>query len=65
MGMVVVAFLTARAAGVVTTIRSRCNEHKVRGQQVYYNSVDKYVSDDVLDLLFFSRWICLQTFIST
>jgi len=33
--------------------RSRCNEHKVRGQQVYYNSADKYVSDDVLDLLVF------------
>jgi hypothetical protein len=32
-------------------IRSRCNEHKVRGQQVYYKSADKYVGDDVLDLL--------------
>ena len=32
-------------------LRSRCNEHKVRGQQVYYKSAEKYVGDDVLDLL--------------
>jgi hypothetical protein len=32
-------------------IRSKCNDHKVRGVQVYYKSAEKYVGDDVLDLL--------------
>jgi hypothetical protein len=32
-------------------LRARCNEHKVRGQQVYYKSAEKYVGDDELELL--------------
>ena len=32
-------------------IRYRCNQHKVRGQQVNYKSAEKYVGDDTLDLL--------------
>jgi hypothetical protein len=32
-------------------VRARCNEHKVRGQQVYYKSAEKYVGDDELELL--------------
>jgi hypothetical protein len=32
-------------------IRSKCNHHKVRGQQVNYKSAEKYVGDDILDLL--------------
>jgi hypothetical protein len=32
-------------------LRARCNEHKVRGQQIYYKSAEKYVGDDELDLL--------------
>jgi hypothetical protein len=32
-------------------LRAGCNEHKVRGQQVYYKSVEKYVGDDQLELL--------------
>jgi hypothetical protein len=32
-------------------LRHRCNEHKVRNQQVYYKSAEKYVGDDMLDLL--------------
>jgi hypothetical protein len=32
-------------------IRSRCNEHKVPGKLVFYKSEDKYVGDDVVDLL--------------
>jgi len=32
-------------------IRSKCNQHKVRGQQIHYKSAEKYVGDDKLDLL--------------
>jgi hypothetical protein len=32
-------------------IRSKCNDHKVRGVQVHYKSAEKYVGDDALDLL--------------
>ena len=32
-------------------IRSKCNDHKVRGKQVDYKSAEKYVGDDTLDLL--------------
>jgi len=32
-------------------LRARCNEHKVRGQQVSYKSAEKYVGNDVLELL--------------
>jgi hypothetical protein len=33
------------------TIRYRCNQHKVRGQQVNYKSAEKYIGSDTLDLL--------------
>jgi hypothetical protein len=32
-------------------IRYRCNQHKVRGQQVNYKSAEKYIGSDTLDLL--------------
>jgi hypothetical protein len=32
-------------------IRYKCNQHKVRGQQIHYKSAEKYVGDDTLDLL--------------
>jgi hypothetical protein len=32
-------------------IRSKCNDHKVRGMQVNYKSAEKYVGSDELDLL--------------
>jgi hypothetical protein len=32
-------------------IRYRCNQHKVRGQQVNYKSADKYIGSDTLELL--------------
>src|SRR6516162_5904305 len=32
-------------------IRSKCNDHKVRGMQVNYKSAEKYVSSDELELL--------------
>jgi hypothetical protein len=32
-------------------IRSKCNHHKVRGQQIHYKSAGEYVGDDALDLL--------------
>jgi hypothetical protein len=32
-------------------IRSKCNDHKVRGVQLNYKSAEKYVGDDALDLL--------------
>jgi hypothetical protein len=32
-------------------IRSKCNEHRVKGMQVNYKSAEKYVGDDTLDLL--------------
>jgi hypothetical protein len=32
-------------------IRSKCNDHKVRGKQVNYKSAEKYVGEDALDLL--------------
>jgi hypothetical protein len=34
-------------------IRSKCNDHKVRGMQVNYKSTEKYVGSDELDLLVF------------
>ena len=34
-------------------IRSKCNDHKVRGMQVNYKSAEKYVGSDELDLLVF------------
>ena len=34
-------------------IRSRCNDHKVRGVQVNYKSAEKYVGSDELELLVF------------
>jgi hypothetical protein len=33
------------------SIRYKCNEHKAKGMQVNYKSAEKYVGDDVLDLL--------------
>jgi hypothetical protein len=33
------------------SVRSKCNQHKVRGQQIHYKSAEKYVGDDALDLL--------------
>jgi hypothetical protein len=33
------------------TIRSKCNDHKVRGMQVNYKSAEKYVGSDELELL--------------
>ena len=32
-------------------IRSKCNDHKVRGMQVNYKSAEKYVGSDELELL--------------
>jgi hypothetical protein len=32
-------------------IRSRCNQHKVRGQQVNYKAAEKYTGNDTLELL--------------
>jgi hypothetical protein len=32
-------------------LRSKCNQHKVRGQEIHYKSAEKYVGDDTLDLL--------------
>jgi hypothetical protein len=32
-------------------IRSKCNDHKVRGVQVNYKSAEKYVGNDEFDLL--------------
>jgi hypothetical protein len=32
-------------------IRYRCNQHKVRGQQVNYKSAEKYIGSDTLELL--------------
>jgi hypothetical protein len=32
-------------------IRFKCNEHKVRGMQISYKPAEKYVGDDILDLL--------------
>ena len=32
-------------------IRSKCNQHKVKGVQVNYKSAAKYVGDDAFDLL--------------
>ena len=32
-------------------IRSKCNDHKVRGMQVNYKSAEKYVGNDELELL--------------
>src|SRR5262249_26191398 len=32
-------------------IRYRCNQNKVRGQQVNYKSAEKYIGSDTLDLL--------------
>jgi hypothetical protein len=32
-------------------LRARCNNHKVRGQEVNYKSAEKYVGDDTFDLL--------------
>ena len=32
-------------------IRSKCNEHKVKGMQVNYKSSEKYVGSDELELL--------------
>src|SRR6266566_1870752 len=32
-------------------IRYRCNQHKVRGQQVNYESAEKYIGSDTLELL--------------
>jgi hypothetical protein len=34
-------------------IRSKCNEHRVRGVQVNYKSAEKYVGSDELELLIF------------
>ena len=34
-------------------IRSKCNDHKVRGKQVDYKSAEKYIGDDALELLIF------------
>ena len=31
--------------------RAKCNEHKVKGMQVYYKSAEKYVGNDELELL--------------
>jgi hypothetical protein len=32
-------------------IRSKCNQHKVKGVQLNYKSAEKYVGDDAFDLL--------------
>jgi hypothetical protein len=32
-------------------IRSKCNEHKVKGMQINYKSAEKYVGSDELELL--------------
>jgi hypothetical protein len=32
-------------------IRSKCNDHKVKGMLVNYRSAEKYVGDDALELL--------------
>jgi hypothetical protein len=32
-------------------IRYKCNQHKVRGQQVNYKSAEKYIGSDTLELL--------------
>jgi hypothetical protein len=32
-------------------VRAKCNDHKVRGMQVYYKSAEKYVGSDELELL--------------
>jgi hypothetical protein len=32
-------------------IRSKCNDHKVRGMQINYKSAEKYVGSDELELL--------------
>ena len=32
-------------------IRYRCNQHKVRGQQVNYKSAEKYIGSDTFELL--------------
>jgi hypothetical protein len=32
-------------------IRFKCNQHKVKGIQINYKSADKYIGDDVFDLL--------------
>jgi hypothetical protein len=32
-------------------IRSKCNEHKVKGMQINYKSAEKYVGSDGLELL--------------
>ena len=32
-------------------IRYRCNQQKVRGQQVNYKSAEKYIGSDALELL--------------
>jgi hypothetical protein len=33
------------------SLRSKCNQHKVKGMQVNYKSEEKYVGDDAVDLL--------------
>src|SRR6516165_6910717 len=33
------------------SIRYRCNQHKVRGQQVNYKSAEKYIGSDTFELL--------------
>jgi hypothetical protein len=32
-------------------VRYNCNQHKVKGVEVYYKSAEKYVGDDAFDLL--------------
>ena len=32
-------------------LRSKCNQHKVRGQQISYRSAEKYIGNDTLELL--------------
>jgi hypothetical protein len=50
-GAVETTAATNFAAYPKENVRSRCNEHKVRGKQVNYKSAEKYVGDDELDLL--------------
>jgi hypothetical protein len=33
------------------SIRSKCNQHRVKGMQINYKSAEKYVGDDAFDLL--------------
>ena len=32
-------------------LRYKCNQHKVKGMQINYKSAEKYIGDDVLELL--------------